>query len=594
MKLPLSYYQANYDHLKQLLSDFQKRDRLFSIGRFVVVLTAAFCGYKVVQNALALWVLLLSISLLVFVVLIFVHVGLRKKKRQKQYLLRVNENELRYLKGDLAPFAAGDTYRDSQHLFSHDLDLFGEFSLFQHINRTSTAAGEKHLAEELMEPAIDKINEKQQAIRELTGKLDWRQQFGAAGMAVEENQSIRVMLEIWLASKAKPSLFSNKWFLYALVGVVVILLFNFLRVTSLQNFNILTYALGFNLLLVFSQFKAIKKEYDMLNKVSRVLAKYADLLILIEQEDWQSAELKGLKRKLENNNEKAATALGKLAKLLDGFDQMNNAIAVVLSNGFAHYHLHVLRQLFTWKQQHGVHINTWIEVLAQFDSYHSVANFSFNHPEFSYPTVSEKPVLQVTELGHPLLAPDKCVVNDIDFNSFNFSVLTGSNMSGKSTFLRSLGANLVLAKMGAPVCANNFVFYPYRLLSSMKLADSLNREESYFKAEVLRLRAIKEILETDEPCLLLLDEILRGTNSDDKRKGTRLFMEKVAQYSSIGVVATHDIDIAELAKVQPKVFKAMYFESKVQGGELLFDYQLRQGVCTTPNATELMRNNGII
>ena len=167
-------------------------------------------------------------------------------------------------------------------------------------------------------------------------------------------------------------------------------------------------------------------------------------------------------------------------------------------------------------------------------------------------------------------------------------------MSGKSTFLRTIGVNMVLMKLGMPVCAEEFSAYPFRLLTSMKLVDSLDKDESYFQAEVIRLKRIKQVLEDTEPCLVLLDEILRGTNSDDKRTGTRLFMERIGSYNAMGVIATHDIDIAELANQNPEVFNAKYFESKVIAGELKFDYKLRDGVCTTPNATDLMRSQGII
>ncbi len=594
MIAPKSFYQENIQAFSSNLSEIRKKDLRFSLFRFSLILVSAFFGYQYLKEYEPWWLLAMLAGIVAFTAALFAHLRLRKLKRRTQAIKQVNEDELQYLGGNLSAFDNGAEFKNSQHLFSNDLDLFGPHSLFSHLNRTSTLGGKQLLYSELVEPKLQDVEAKQAAIHELAMKPKWRQKFAAIGKEVEENEQAAKVLKYWLETDGQSKWLGSKWLLYVLALLSSGLLIHWMIQPTIQNFNWFTYAFGLNLLLVFSQFKVIKKEYELLNKVSKTLGMYSELLGMIEELKVESSYLIQQKEKLELESQKVSTALKKLSRLMDGFDQLNNVVALVLTNGLYHYHLHVLNGLYDWKRTFGTKVFSWIEVLSEIDYLNSLANFNFNNQDFVYPKLSTSPVFKASQLGHPLINSTKRVDNDIAFDEFNFVVLTGSNMSGKSTFLRSMGVNLILAKMGAPVCARQMEFYPFRLLSSMKLADSLDRDESYFQAEVIRLRSIKEVLETNERCLLLLDEILRGTNSDDKRKGTRLFMEKVAQYNSIGVVATHDIDIAELASQQKGVFNAKYFESKVVGGELHFDYHLRDGICTTPNATELMRRNGII
>jgi DNA mismatch repair ATPase MutS len=230
----------------------------------------------------------------------------------------------------------------------------------------------------------------------------------------------------------------------------------------------------------------------------------------------------------------------------------------------------------------------------QFELLSSYANYIQNHPQYSWPQKTKAPTLIAKEMSHPLLPAEQSVSNSYSFNDFRQMILTGSNMSGKSTFLRTIGLNLVLAKRGLTVAAKEFAFYPFQVLSSMNPSDNIHENTSYFQAEIIRLKGLLDSINQENTSLLLLDEILRGTNSQDKKEGTRLFLEKIANLNCIGIVATHDVDISNLRQESSDIFAAYYFESTVEGGELKFDYKLREGVCLTPNATSLMRNYGII
>jgi DNA mismatch repair ATPase MutS len=256
--------------------------------------------------------------------------------------------------------------------------------------------------------------------------------------------------------------------------------------------------------------------------------------------------------------------------------------------------LHALNRLTKWKKSNKAEIKSWLKAVSEMEAQVSMATYAANHPQYKYPQISASPCFEALSLGHPLISENKAVCNNLNIDQWRYAILTGSNMSGKSTFLKTVGLNILLAQMGLPVFAKALTLYPFRLLTSMKLVDSISKEESYFQAEVLRLKRIKESIGAKRPAFLLLDEILRGTNSEDKRLGTRKFMEQLKTGNDFGILATHDIDVAQLSEKHPQIFRALYFESKVVNSQLTFDYKLREGVCTTPNATDLMRSYGII
>ncbi len=590
-------YLQRAERFEKEMKDVQRKSQWFSVSRLVTIILALVSAYFLLDGGQKIWLVLALSGVFGFFVLVWRHVGIRKQKKRVENLLLLNQKETAYLEGKDMDFPDGDEFNDPGHLFSYDLDIFGPHSLFYHLNRTATLKGRQRLARALSEPdPADKIPEKQEAVQELITDLDWRQNFTAAGMEVEEDPHLSQKIKIWLASSKNrpPALLLHPLTRVVLAVITIGLGVHFAVFPAPAHFNWFMYGFGLNLLLVFSQYKYIKKEYSMLNGIASSLHMYGELIGAVEQRSFRAGLLKSLQSQLVTEDEKASRALKKMGRLLDGFDQMNNAVALLLTNGLYLYHLHVLRGLYQWKETYGSQVEVWLRSVSEMDHLVSLANFAFNYQEYTYPEITEEVAFEATQIGHPLIERSKRVNNSISLDNFKYVVLTGSNMSGKSTFLKTMGINLVLARAGAPVCAEKFKTHAFTLLTSMKLIDSLAREESYFQAEVLRLKKVREILEEGRPCLVLLDEILRGTNSDDKRNGTRLFMQKIAGFNARGVIATHDIDIADLAQKQAGTFKAFYFESKVQNDQLYFDYYLREGICTTPNATDLMRAHGII
>lgn len=565
------------------LTEQKKRDRYVSFARFTLLAIAIYLFYRAIK--LESWPDMFwgFLPLGGFLALLFLHKNIRNRAKRFKELVKINEEERAFLQGDLDPFDNGEEFIDREHPYSFDLDIFGSFSLFHHLNRCATIDGKNTLAASLSTNSrSENIETKQQLVAELTDSLNFRQQFMLEGRLLEEDPALRRKLRRWRQDETSQNLLQNPWLLYFFSAIAIGTLLNWIIQPGVANFYILIGAAALNISLVLSQMKHIRKEQKHLNGLGESLLIYSRLFKLIES------------RNVKESSEKASEHLHSLSRICDEFDQLNNPMGSMIMNGLFLFHLHSLKKLVRWKNNHSEKITNWLDEVARWDELQSLANWSYNNPQFNFPTITQNPHYHATNLGHPLIQSSKRVANSISFDAQNFVILTGSNMSGKSTFLKTLGMNLVLAKAGAAVCASDLTVYPFPILSSMKMVDSIEKEQSYFQAEVLRLKKLMHFLNEGSTAFVLLDEILRGTNSDDKRKGTRLFLEKIAQTKALGVIATHDIDIADMADLEPETFRDLYFESKFEKGELHFDYKLRAGVCTTPNATELMKAHGII
>jgi len=339
--------------------------------------------------------------------------------------------------------------------------------------------------------------------------------------------------------------------------------------------------------------KRIQIEIANAEDIDKVISQYGLLLKKIEEESFQSQKLHDLQQKLKFKTDDASNHLKNLSELFSNMDTIGNLVAASLFNGTFLFNLHVLRKLLAWKEEHAAILEEWLEVIGEFEMMNSLANLAYNNPEFVYPTINSDFKIDFENLSHPLLNAKNRVGNDTSFHPESFMILTGSNMSGKSTFLRSLGINMVLAGIGSVVCAKNANVHPLPILVSMRLSDSLSDSESYFFAEIKRLKQIMEELE-DQPAFVLLDEILRGTNSDDKRNGTIEVVKKVIAKQAVGAIATHDIEVCLTTDEYPDTLINKCFEVEIVDNELHFDYKLRDGICKNKSATFLMKKMGVI
>jgi DNA mismatch repair ATPase MutS len=274
-------------------------------------------------------------------------------------------------------------------------------------------------------------------------------------------------------------------------------------------------------------------------------------------------------------------------------DHVQNVFASPILNGLFLFHIHKLKALDQWRKDHSEHILEWLNVIGEVEALNSLTNFAYNNPSYTYPVLNSKKEIDFEELGHPLIDDNSRITNTVSFSKQNFFVLTGSNMSGKSTFLRTLGVNMVLASIGGPVCAKSANVHCMPVLVSMRLSDSLSENESYFLAEVKRLKDIMDSIE-DGTGFVLLDEILRGTNSDDKRAGTIEVIRKMIEKQAIGIIATHDLEVCKIMDEYPQKILNKCFEVEIKNDELLFDYKLRDGVCQNKSATFLMQKLKVI
>ena len=592
----LEKYAQSESHFSTLLGKESKKANTVATIRFLTILALSACGYFFYKNDN--WVAFgLSITILftLFLYLVSLHVRLKEQVLRVETLLKINQNETKYLHGDLSPFEGGSQFIDPEHPFSYDLDFFGEHTLFQHFNRTTTLFGKAHLAETFQNPDISDIKKRQEAVAELGEKRDWRQHFQASGlMYVDKNESLD-KFKSWLT---RPLNLTNKPILrvisYVLPAItIIIFILNF--TSELPIFFDLLKIFGLiNLVVVSLQFKVIKEEHELLTNRSASFQKYALLLQSIENEGFTSEKLKNLKAKIVVENTSASQAIKKLSKILNRFDTIFNPFAAILTNGLFQYHLHALYALEKWKQTHGQNVLQWFDVIGEFETLSSTANFAFNHPDFIFPVENTEGGLKMKNVGHPLIPSDKRIGNDVVFGETSFIVLTGSNMSGKSTFLRTLGVNLALAKMGSPVCAEAFSFYPYNIFVSMRVSDSLQNSESFFFAELKRLKRIITALENNQKTFVILDEILRGTNSNDKRAGTIGLIKNLMAHKAVGIIATHDLVIGDMEKEYPNYLQNKCFEVELSENGLIFDYKLHDGVAQHMSAAFLMEKMGIV
>ena len=529
-----------------------------------------------------------------FIFLMRIHSRLSFQKQLLSALLKINKNEISFLKREKLPFENGIEFNDFHHPYAYDLDIFGEHSLFQNLNRTATFIGKKTLANQLLKLNTNEaILENQEAVKELKSKINWRQEFLALAVVSHDSKESFESLMHWNSFKnnALPKV------LIALSIVLPTVFFGFLAGYFITSKTILlsysTYIFIGNLIVLGQSFKRIQSEIAKAENIDKIIKQYSLLVQKIENETFESKKLNDLKQQLVFKNEKASSHLKQLSELFSRMDTINNLVTALLFNGTFLFNLHVLKALLKWKENYSAELAKWIEIIGEFETLNSFANLAYNNPDFAFPEINSEYKIGFKNLSHPLLNPASRVGNDTHFYPQSFMILTGSNMSGKSTFLRSLGINMVLGGIGSVVCASEANIHPLPVLVSMRLSDSLADSESYFFAEIKRLKQIMDALE-DTPAFVLLDEILRGTNSDDKRNGTIEVVKKVISKKAIGAIATHDIEVCLTTNEYPEILTNQCFEVEIRDNDLHFDYKLRNGICKNKSATFLMQKIGVI
>ena len=559
----------------------------------IVVFVASATGVVYFANERSAWGIFFT--LLVFFPLFGWLVNLyNKTKRHLVYtrsLLSVNEDEVRRLRNDIAHLSPGTEFLSEAHPYVSDLDVFGKNSLFQLINRGATPSGQKKLAGWLSFPAQKQVVEvRQSAVSELAEKVDWRQSFEAYGRMNDPAKATPSLALEVLATKPAPVPKSFKW--WAAVSIAISLTIYGLFAASVVTWHWLGLALVFNGAFLLALMRNMNEDYAKMQGLARQLVTYIDLFGCIEQEEFDHPHLATQRAMLLNNNQPASVAFKRLSAIVYQFDNRFNMVYQLL-NSFLLLDFWLVRLAEKWFSEHVENIPKWLDAMAEIEAMNSLAGFAYANPQFVYPTIAATDFeLKAAGLGHPLIPSQKRVINDFTLEGKGLLLITGSNMSGKSTFLRTVGVNVVLALSGAPVCASAMSISYLEVFTSMRTHDDLAESVSSFYAELKRLRQLLDLLETNAPVLYMLDEVLKGTNSQDRHIGTEALVRQLLKERAAGFISTHDLTLSELEKTTPLVTNYS-FNSEVKGKELLFDYKLTHGPCKSFNASLLMKNIGI-
>ena len=568
------------------------RISLLRVALFVGGIAAAIClrheGWPVWGGALA-------VTLLPFLALVKYHNRLFRRKDHLEKEAEINRQELAALDYDFAAFDDGSEYIDPAHLYALDLDLYGPRSLFQYLNRTCTQPGKVRLAAWLGQHLEDRveIEARQAAVRELEGATDFRQLFRTVGLLHKGKSADESELRAWASA---PSTFRRQKALrllpYAVGGInalcLVLVLAGTLSGTAWallwMSFAVLSF--GFT--------SKVTRVQSVYGKKLQILGTYARLLRLMEQQPLQAPLLQAIK----TESGQASHAILRLNQLMNELDQRNNYLMYTVLNGTFFWELWQIMRIESWKERHAGSLPGWLDAIGRMDALLSLATFAHNHPGYVYPTLTNPTdtsfTFRATALGHPLMHRDRCVRNDFRMEQRpEFIIITGANMAGKSTYLRTVGVNFLLACIGAPVCATQMELTPVRLVTSLRTSDSLSDNESYFFAELKRLKLIIDKLQAGERLFIILDEILKGTNSTDKQKGSLALIRQFMTLQANGIIATHDLALGTLADAFPDRIRNYRFEADIAGDTLTFSYRLRPGVAQNMNACFLMQRMGI-
>lgn len=590
-----NFYRKEQKAAELNLEKFRKKSLINAWLRGLIFLSTILIAW-LLSNYPWQWMLLsVSLGISAFIYLVsqsaFISDRILYYKNYKQ----VCEQELRSLEWDYSSFDDGSEFLGNEGYLS-DLDLFGAGSLFQYLNRTCTFNGKSRLAKIISNEKLseDEIIQRQLSVVELSELHQWRIEFRANGLVMQENKADKQKLSQWLRAE---DFFSIQKFLGMARWILPIVTFGFLFAWTMNWLPGSWLALYFIIPFAFlgRYIKRVNLEIRNLGNSWKIIQKYSRLLKLIENADFTSKRLGSYQYSLREKEHEAGATLKRLARIIKKLDNRNNMLIGIVSNLLYLSDIQYLLQLESWRRDNRKHFIQWLEIISEFDAYCSLASYAANNPEYIYPDISrDETSICAKELGHPLLHKNIRVCNNFCLESEpGFVIVTGANMAGKSTFLRTIGVNLLLAKSGAPVCSKSFTFRPLELFTSMRTSDSLINNQSYFFAELKRLKELINKLEQGDKLFIILDEVLKGTNSHDKALGSKALVKQLIRLNTCGLLATHDISLGDLENEFPDFLRNKRFEVEIENNELLFDYKLKDGISQNLNATFLMKKMGI-
>lgn len=575
------------------------RDRVISISRIV-----AFVAIPLLLMAKLGWLAL--IAAVVFVVLVVLHERIIRRRRRADAAARFCERGLERM-GDGWPGKgrSGSEYLVEHHPFAADLDLFGRGSLFELISIASTSAGRAAIARLLLHPesaTVDDVRARQEAVRELRDRVGLREELAIFGAEVA-GEIESADLETWAAEPPLAGSRGERFIAFILAALLVITA-PFAIAVLLQRLALIPPVvspllslpfLGVSIAAAFFTRALHPRVQRIIGAVERrepALALLASLMARLERERFTSPRLIALHEALTTEGEPASRAIERLRRLVSLLDARRNQFFVPIA-GLLLWTTHLAFAIERWRRASGAHVARWIEAVGELEALLSLASFAFEHPTFVEPEiVAGDATFDATAAAHPLIPADRRIANDVRLGGdLRLLIVSGSNMSGKSTMLRTIGINAILALAGAPVCAERLRVAPMAIGASIRIHDSLAEGASRFYAEITRIR---DIVQMRPPLLFLLDELLAGTNSHDRRIGAEAIVKGLVERGAVGLATTHDLALAAIADTLAPKAANVHFEDHLEGDRVVFDYRMRPGVVTKSNALALMRAVGLI
>lgn len=597
METKKTLYANRKKHYDTLLKKQSETVSFISLLRFLIF--ASGLGFSIFFYLRTNYYLCISVLVATSIIFTFFAIKHNKIKHNKircSILSEINENCIKRLNNNWKDFADnGEDFTDENHNYTKDLDIFGESSLFQWINACTTYLGRKKLKDTLSAPiySIQQIYKRQDAIKELANNLGWTQRFQAEAILSENKNHDPEELFRWAADK--NDFFLKSWVIAVIriLPIITLSIFASSLIFSGVYYKIGLIAILLHIILLALGYKLASSELDTVHKYKNTILIYNKLLLHIEKKAFSSEHLINLKEKLVNSQGVGASfQIKKLVNLVNLISDRKNMYYIPI-NILTLWDYQCLINLQRFKKASGASLKSWLEVIGEMEALNSLSTIAYEHRDWVMPKFQEDPpVFKAKSLGHPLLGASR-VYNDVHIEkSQNILLITGSNMSGKSTLLRTTGINLVLAYAGAPVCADGFYCSIMDIYTCMRTSDNLEKNISSFYAELLRIKKLVTATENKAPIFFLLDEIFKGTNSIDRHTGAKVLVSKLSNENALGFVSTHDLELGEIENTNVKV-KNYHLKEYYKDDKLYFDYKLRPGVSTTRNALYLMKMAGL-
>jgi len=590
---PRSEYQRRLESRRDALSSEQQRSRAIWFWRRVVFAVIALMIVLAFEKIVAWW--LIAAPVIVFIALMAIHQRVQAAVARFERAVKFYERGVARLEDNwMGGGEAGERFADKSHPYSEDLDLFGEGSLFELLSTARTKAGEERLASWLLGPApIPEIRARQQSVEELRPRLDLREGLALLGDEVDAGAHPEELV----AWAGRPPIFTARQMNWLRLAALLIGLFSAAAVVMWLGFGYrqtAMVALIVEATFLFLYRAQISRVIAEVERPGRELSLLAEILGRLEQERFAAPMLVRLRSELDTDGKPPSAQITRLNRLVQILDSLKNQFFAPIA-----FVLLVPAQLALaierWRRHAGAKIPQWLDAVAELEALSSLAGYAYEHPLDPFPELTEGEVLFDGEsLGHPLIAESRSVRNDVSLGAAPRAlIVSGSNMSGKSTLMRTIGTNVILAQAGAPVRARSLRLSPLAIGASIHILDSLQTGASRFYAEITRLRQIVELTKGELPLLFLLDEILSGTNSHDRLIGAEAVVKGLVERGAIGVVTTHDLALTRIVEnLNGRAINA-HFEDHLEKGRMVFDYKMLPGVVRRSNALELMRSVGL-